>query len=58
MMLALHNKITKEYLLEMINQKRETMIQTAAIFGMSSENTLLCSQELDELIVKYQRMTK
>lgn len=57
-MSVIYNEITKEYLLELINHKRETMIQTAAIFGMSSENTLLCSQELDQLIVKYQRMTK
>ncbi|MFC4025196.1 Spo0E family sporulation regulatory protein-aspartic acid phosphatase [Oceanobacillus longus] len=56
-MLVTHNEETKEYLLEMINDKRETMLMTAARFGLDSEKTLECSQKLDELIVQHQRMT-
>ncbi|MFD1735530.1 aspartyl-phosphate phosphatase Spo0E family protein [Bacillus salitolerans] len=41
-------------LLEEINRKREMMISTAFATGFTSEDTIKCSQELDELINQYQ----
>ena len=49
---------TKDDLLYMIKQKREQMLDIASIYGICSEATLKCSQELDALIVRYQRLTK
>ncbi|TMN21844.1 aspartyl-phosphate phosphatase Spo0E family protein [Lentibacillus cibarius] len=57
-MLITDHKITTDYLLELINHKKETMIKVAETFGFNSDKTLECSQELDELIIKHQRMTK
>lgn len=52
------NEVTPEYLLQLISSKRKIMLKTAEKFGTSSEKTLECSQELDALIVKYQRLIK
>jgi stage 0 sporulation regulatory protein len=41
-------------LLTEIQQKREKMIETARKKGMASQETVLCSQELDQLIFEYQ----
>ncbi|RYG72972.1 aspartyl-phosphate phosphatase Spo0E family protein [Lentibacillus lipolyticus] len=43
-----------EQLMEMINQHRKWMLESANIYGMGSEETLTISQELDELILVYQ----
>ncbi|MFS0861802.1 aspartyl-phosphate phosphatase Spo0E family protein [Fredinandcohnia sp. 179-A 10B2 NHS] len=45
----------KELLLNQINRKREEMISVANSTGFTSEETIECSQELDELINIYQR---
>lgn len=45
----------KELLLDQINRKREEMISVANSTGFTSEETIECSQELDELINIYQR---
>ncbi|WLD94976.1 aspartyl-phosphate phosphatase Spo0E family protein [Alkalihalobacillus sp. AL-G] len=37
-------------LLQAIERKRYQMFETAKIYGMSSKQTLKCSQELDQLI--------
>ncbi|TRM10667.1 aspartyl-phosphate phosphatase Spo0E family protein [Lentibacillus cibarius] len=44
-----------EQLVEMINQHRKWMLESANIYGMGSEKTLKISQELDELILVYQK---
>jgi len=49
---------TKENLLQLIKQKREEMMEISNIHGVASEVTLKCSQELDELIIRYQRLTR
>ncbi|WP_067730984.1 aspartyl-phosphate phosphatase Spo0E family protein [Oceanobacillus damuensis] len=49
---------TTDYLLDLINHKRKMLLITAERFGIESEKTLICSQELDELIAKKQRMMK
>lgn len=44
----------KEDLLFLIQEKREVMIQTAKEKGRGHEETIRLSQELDQLIYKYQ----
>lgn len=46
----------KEILLSSIKQKREKLVKTALMYGMLNRLTLKCSEELDELIVKYQKL--
>ncbi|MGN7174681.1 transcriptional regulator [Paenibacillus sp. FSL R5-0490] len=41
-----------------IQQKREKMIETARRNGMASQETVRCSQELDQLIFEYQCFIK
>jgi hypothetical protein len=41
-------------LLEKIDLKREEMITTAMKTSFTSEETIKCSQELDQLIIHYQ----
>ena len=50
------NKNKKENLRKEISLKREEMIKVALERGMQSEYTIRISQELDELIVEYQRL--
>ncbi len=45
-------------LLTEIQQKREKMIETAKKNGMASQETVRCSQELDQLIFEYQCVIK
>lgn len=45
-------------LLEQIQKKREEMIAIARETGLNSNETILCSQELDKLIYKYQEVQK
>lgn len=52
------HKMQKKLLLEQIRQKRENMLKTAAYSGFNSQQTLERSQELDRLIIKYQRLNK
>lgn len=52
------NEVTPGYLLQLISNKRKIMIKTVEKFSIDSEKTLKCSQELDVLIVKYQRLIK
>ncbi|MGP4082843.1 aspartyl-phosphate phosphatase Spo0E family protein [Bacillus sp. Marseille-Q3570] len=37
-------------LVHTIERKREQMLETARVYGMSSSETLKCSQELDKLL--------
>ncbi|WP_249869232.1 aspartyl-phosphate phosphatase Spo0E family protein [Oceanobacillus saliphilus] len=57
-MVDIHDEETTDYLLDLIHYKREILVKTAERFGLESEKTLLCSQGLDALIVKKQRMVK
>jgi hypothetical protein len=45
-------------LLNSISLKRQEMIQVGQEKGLTSEETLQVSQELDEIIVKYQTIKK
>jgi stage 0 sporulation regulatory protein len=45
-------------LLTEIQQKREKMIETSRKNGMASQETIRCSQELDQLIFEYQCFIK
>ncbi|KAB2337296.1 aspartyl-phosphate phosphatase Spo0E family protein [Cytobacillus depressus] len=45
--------ICKKLLLQ-IQEKRENMINSANKYGYTSETTIRCSQELDQLIYEYQ----
>jgi len=47
------HSINKTILIE-IQQKREDMIDLVNKKGMSSDDTIKCSQELDQLIYQYQ----
>ncbi|MFK2827210.1 aspartyl-phosphate phosphatase Spo0E family protein [Bacillus sp. B190/17] len=38
-----------------INQLKRELVQTVRLTGLNSYDTLFCSQELDELIVVYQK---
>ncbi|MBM7645704.1 hypothetical protein JOD45_001923 [Scopulibacillus daqui] len=41
-----------------IEKKRIQLIETANQHGFTSTKTLLCSQELDRLLIKYQHQQK
>ncbi|MCG1027013.1 aspartyl-phosphate phosphatase Spo0E family protein [Virgibacillus halodenitrificans] len=45
-----------DYILDLIEHKRKLLLKATDRFGINSQNTLQASQELDELIIKYQRM--
>ncbi|MFC4557952.1 aspartyl-phosphate phosphatase Spo0E family protein [Virgibacillus kekensis] len=40
---------------EVIYMKRKKLVKTADKHGIASKDTLKCSQELDKLIVEYQK---
>ncbi len=46
-----------EKLLKNISSKRIEMISVAEIEGFTSERTIKVSQELDELIIQYQKLS-
>ncbi|WP_026078584.1 aspartyl-phosphate phosphatase Spo0E family protein [Saccharococcus caldoxylosilyticus] len=43
--------------LVLIEEKRQQMIELALTYGFTAEETIQCSQELDELINRYLRQT-
>ncbi|WP_270181488.1 aspartyl-phosphate phosphatase Spo0E family protein [Alkalihalobacillus sp. CinArs1] len=45
----------REVLLDWIKRKQEEMIEIGVKKGISHEETLQCSQELDSLLTSYQR---
>jgi len=45
--------MSKGHLLHLIETKREELIDTAKKYGFSSHATIACSQELDQLLNKY-----
>lgn len=53
-MMTINNDGAKKCLIDIIYQKRKQMLKVAEIYGLGSKNTLEYSQELDEMIVKYQ----
>ena len=42
---------------EAISEKRAEMIEIGMVKGLSSEETVVCSQELDRLLNEYRRLT-
>lgn len=44
-------------MLSCINKKRKEMVGLAETYGYTDEHTLKCSQELDELINEFYRLT-
>jgi stage 0 sporulation regulatory protein len=48
-------EMTKREMEEQIKKKREQMIEIAKQYGFTNEKTLKSSQELDNLLNKYQR---
>ncbi|WP_121616328.1 aspartyl-phosphate phosphatase Spo0E family protein [Virgibacillus halodenitrificans] len=57
MMIFTYKEETKtDYILDLIEHKRKLLLKATDRFGINSQNTLQASQELDELIIKYQRM--
>lgn len=46
-----------EALTKEIEQKRRQMLETASVQGMGSDKTLEVSQELDALILEYQKIS-
>ena len=41
---------------EAINEKRDEMIKIGLTKGLTSDETIFCSQELDELLNRYSRL--
>ncbi len=54
--MKLHQK--NKNLLEEINEKRSKLFDTVQKNGLSNEETVKRSQELDKLIYQYQRMVQ
>lgn len=51
--------ISETYLLQQqINTLRDTLVSTALKNGMTNHSVLKISEELDSLIVRYQKLTK
>ncbi len=50
----MNNEIKQSNLLKKIDQKRTEMIYLGQQFGLTSEQTILCSQELDKLLNRYE----
>ncbi|WP_246234694.1 aspartyl-phosphate phosphatase Spo0E family protein [Bacillus aquiflavi] len=49
-----NNKRIARLMMDEIQRKRERMIDSAEKYGYTSDDTIKCSEELDELIYKYQ----
>ncbi|MDA7026217.1 aspartyl-phosphate phosphatase Spo0E family protein [Bacillus sp. CLL-7-23] len=49
--------IDREALLVSINEKRQKMVEAAEIHGYTGHETIKQSQELDQLIYQYQKMS-
>ncbi|MFN2745949.1 MULTISPECIES: aspartyl-phosphate phosphatase Spo0E family protein [Bacillus] len=49
--------LEKEALLASINEKRQMMVEAAEVYGYTGDETIKQSQELDQLIYQYQKMT-
>ncbi|ABS21384.1 Spo0E family sporulation regulatory protein-aspartic acid phosphatase [Bacillus cytotoxicus] len=54
-MFTAKRKYTMEKLSRDIHMKREEMIHLGLTYGLTNKETVQVSQELDKLIVKYQR---
>lgn|GEM_PF-2110718 len=42
------------YLMKKIQEKREEMIRLGSLMGLDAKETIQCSQELDQLLNRYQ----
>nr|MDH3163187.1 aspartyl-phosphate phosphatase Spo0E family protein [Bacillus licheniformis] len=49
--------IEKEALLVSISKKRQMMVEAAEIYGYTGDETIRRSQELDQLIYEYQKLS-
>ncbi|XXM73308.1 aspartyl-phosphate phosphatase Spo0E family protein [Lysinibacillus sphaericus] len=50
--------LKKKWLLVKINQKRAEMISLGENMGLGAQETIECSQQLDDLLNQYQKCTK
>ena len=44
-------------MLDIIKEKQSELVECALLHGMNSETTIKCSQELDKLIIMYQKQS-
>lgn len=51
------HEYSQEELLFSINEKRQMMVEAAELYGYTGDETIKLSQELDQLIYQYQKMT-
>ncbi|XBO87100.1 aspartyl-phosphate phosphatase Spo0E family protein [Bacillus licheniformis] len=49
--------VEKEALLVSISKKRQMMVEAAEIYGYTGDETIRRSQELDQLIYEYQKLS-
>lgn len=49
--------LEKEALLVSINEKRQMMVEAAEVYGYTGDETIKQSQELDQLIYQYQKLS-
>ncbi|MPQ25983.1 aspartyl-phosphate phosphatase Spo0E family protein [Bacillus paralicheniformis] len=49
--------VEKEALLVSISKKRQMMVEAAEIYGFTGDETIRRSQELDQLIYEYQKLS-
>ncbi|MED4000810.1 aspartyl-phosphate phosphatase Spo0E family protein [Priestia megaterium] len=54
-MFGVRNRTKSERLLVEIVQKRQKMVQLGEEKGLTNEETVTCSQELDQLLLVYQK---
>ncbi|MGG0306912.1 aspartyl-phosphate phosphatase Spo0E family protein [Priestia megaterium] len=54
-MFGVRNRTKSERLLVEIVQKRQKMVQIGEEKGLTNEETVTCSQELDQLLLVYQK---
>ncbi|WP_156288923.1 aspartyl-phosphate phosphatase Spo0E family protein [Oceanobacillus salinisoli] len=54
--MSVNYKEKKDELLKSIDKKRNDMFEIVSIYGINSEKTLAYSQDLDQLIVQYQKI--
>ncbi|MFT8322793.1 MAG: aspartyl-phosphate phosphatase Spo0E family protein [Bacillus sp. (in: firmicutes)] len=50
--------MSKQQLLYLIERKRDELVEVVRKHGFSSPNAITCSQELDQLLNKYNDKTK
>jgi hypothetical protein len=52
----MNKNFSEKKLLELIDNKRKEMVEAVKVFGLENEKSIKISQELDQLIIKYQKL--